>query len=374
METNMETFNDDFICKICNKTYKNKSGIWKHNKKYHIQKLIKNVNLNGNTVNQSQPKSVHNENQIKFYECDKCNKKFNTRQARWKHEKTCENNNSNNLKEENDLLKKQLEENKKDLEEFKKQMESQLASQMESIKNLLCKEAKIHPKTLQKLNKDLLNKNINNGSINNGNIGSIINNNSVIHNTFVKFGDVDFGKILNEKQKLHILKQPFMSLEESIKMIHFNDKLPEYNNIYITNMRDNLAYIFDGKQFVSVNKNEVISELIDNHAGEIELLFDTNKEKLKDRISKRIEAFLELLNSSDEYVDAANKTHLNYKAYKIGDIKRLIYDQSDSKKLAELKKIPLNCIEPENDDDNDDESEPKLKTVKANYKQKEIDV
>ena len=34
----METFNDDFICKICNKTYKNKSGIWKHNKKCKTKK------------------------------------------------------------------------------------------------------------------------------------------------------------------------------------------------------------------------------------------------------------------------------------------------------------------------------------------------
>ena len=135
-----------------------------------------------------------------------------------RHEKTCQNKKNDGLKAENEFLKKKLE---------------QMASQMESIKTLLCKEAKIHPKTLQKLNKDLLSKNINNGSINNGTIGAVGNNNTVIHNTFVKFGDVDFGKILNEKQKLHILNQPFMSLEESIKMIHFNDKLPEYNNIYI---------------------------------------------------------------------------------------------------------------------------------------------
>jgi len=150
-------------------------------------------------------------------------------------------------------------------------------------------------------------------------------------------------------------------------------------------MRDNLAYIFDGKQFVSVNKNEVISEIIDNHAGEIELLFDNNKEKLKDRISKRVEAFLELLNSSDEYIDAANKTHPNYsperaytpqggyKAYKIGDIKRLIYDQSDAKKFAELKKTPLNCLEPEDSEEDDNEPKPQTKlSTKDKNKHKEL--
>lgn len=385
------------MCQHCNKEFSSYQSRCNHIRKFHIIKNIISNNTNNtsnntdNTLDNTLCNISNNTKPNKQYLCSKCKKSFNNYQNRWKHEKICENNKPDSLKEENELLKKQLEEKdiiyKKELEEFKKQMESQLASQMESIKNLLCKEAKIHPKTLQKLNKDLLSKNINNGSINNGNIGAVGNHNTVIHNTFVKFGDVDFGKILNEKQKLHILNQPFMSLEESIKMIHFNDKLPresgmglkhslsrapEYNNIYITNMRDNLAYIFDGKQFVSVNKNEVISELIDNHAGEIELLFDNNKEKLKDRISKRVEAFLELLNSSDEYVDAAKKTHPNYKAYKIGDIKRLIYDQSDAKKLAELKKTQLNCMELEDDEESELEPKPKP-SIKIN-KQKELDV
>jgi hypothetical protein len=35
METNIGNNKDEFICKICNKSYTNKSGIWKHNKKYH---------------------------------------------------------------------------------------------------------------------------------------------------------------------------------------------------------------------------------------------------------------------------------------------------------------------------------------------------
>ena len=44
-----------------------------------------------------------------------------------------------------------------------------------------------------------------------------------------------------------------------------------------------------------------------------------------------------------------NKTYDNYRAYKIGDIKRLIYDNSDSKKLAELKKMVMTENTPEID-------------------------
>ena len=49
---------------------------------------------------------------------------------------------------------------------------------------------------------------------------------------------MEYEKILNNKQIKHILNQQYQSLEESIKQIHFNEELPEYSNIFITNMKD----------------------------------------------------------------------------------------------------------------------------------------
>ncbi len=73
----------------------------------------------------------------------------------------------------------------------------------EQIAQLLNEKAKIHPKTLQKINKNLIN-NINNGTI--------------INNTFVKFGKVELSSILNTKEILSILNQPFISIEETTKL------------------------------------------------------------------------------------------------------------------------------------------------------------
>ena len=99
-----------------------------------------------------------------------------------------------------------------------------LKNTVNELKNqvaLLVKEnGKIHPKTLQRINNQLNN----------------INNGNVIHNTYVKFGDVEYEKILNNKQIKRILDKQYQSLEESIKQIHFNKNLPEYSNIFITNM------------------------------------------------------------------------------------------------------------------------------------------
>ena len=59
------------------------------------------------------------------------------------------------------------------------------------------------------------------------------------------------------------------ALEKAIEKFHFNNKFPEYNNIYITNLRDRLMYVFNGIQFMAMDKKETIYELMDYHACEI---------------------------------------------------------------------------------------------------------
>ena len=73
--------------------------------------------------------------------------------------------------------------------------------------------------------------------------------------------DVMNKKCKNSDCKLNPSYNLVKCLEESIKQIHFNDQLPEYNNVFITNMKDDIAYVFDGKQFISVRKNEMLNDL-----------------------------------------------------------------------------------------------------------------
>ncbi len=316
------------ICSYCNKEFSSYQSRCNHTRKFH--KLgNENVTLNKHIIsNKINIKSSENQLEINSnldkLSCKYCKKIFKHLQSRWRHEKTCKNNKIN-IEEENMMLKEELAD-----------IKNQLA--------LLLNKKETQPKTSRY---DKINKQLNNsgqiGAV--GNNNAIGDNNTVINNTFVKFGPVEFNKLLSEKQKLFILNSPFMSLEESIKLIHFNDKRPEYNNIFITNMRDKLAYIFDGKKFISVNKNDVIKNLINNHADEIETLFDNYKDKLTEFKSTRVQAFIDLINDDDEYKDENNKTYENYKAYKIDDIKRLIYNNSDNKKFTELRKSSINTKE-----------------------------
>lgn len=49
-----------------------------------------------------------------------------------------------------------------------------------------------------------------------------------------------------------------------------------------------------------------------------------------------------MLNNNDiKYTDDTQKIYTNYKAYKINEVKFLIYNESDSKKLANLSNMEL---------------------------------
>ena len=99
------------------------------------------------------------------------------------------------------------------------------------LSNIL-KECKIHPKTLQKINKNLINSNNNSNNITNNTNNGTINTINTIN--IVKFGSEDLAAILSQTEILKILNRQKSSLEESIKLTHFNKKRPELKNIYIT--------------------------------------------------------------------------------------------------------------------------------------------
>jgi hypothetical protein len=156
---------------------------------------------------------------------------------------------------------------------------------------------KIHPKTLQKINKQLINNNSNNNSNNTTNNGTI-NNGPVINNTYVKFGNEQLANLLTHKDMLKIINKQCLCIEESIKTVHFNKSLPEYNNIFITNMKDTIAYIFDGSRFILTSKDEVINNLYNNHLENIEQFLD--EAEIPENKYTKITKFLDVLNDDDK--------------------------------------------------------------------------
>jgi mRNA-degrading endonuclease YafQ of YafQ-DinJ toxin-antitoxin module len=108
-------------------------------------------------------------------------------------------------------------------------------------------------------------------------------------------------------------------------------------------MKDDIAYVFNGKQFISIRKNEMLNDLIDTHIKEINLSLEKNKNTLNEKYVTRLEKFLDMLNDDDtKFTDHDNqRTYNSYKAYKINSIKLLIYNESDKKKFELLNNMEL---------------------------------
>jgi hypothetical protein len=216
----------EFRCNICNKYYSSASSLCNHTKKFHTN----NINQNQLLSTKNQPNiNQHLYLQISKYNCRYCSKIYYKLQSRWKHEQKC----------------KVITENKNndcfyELKEKNKELENIIHNLQKQITEIVKIKGRVHHKTLQKFNNQVTN------TINNTNTGTIINN------TNVKFGDVSYEKIFSNQEILAILNKQYMALEEGINQVHFSDKLPEYNNIFITNLRDTVAYVFNGKEFITV--------------------------------------------------------------------------------------------------------------------------
>jgi len=315
-----------FHCELCDKYYSSIQSLSNHRRiKHSNHNVTKNVTKKSSKekiVTKNVTKSYHSDENI--LECKYCFKILANRHSKWRHEQKC------NLSNKNIKLDKDEE-----ILELKKEN-----AEIKSMLMELLKKSKVHPKTLEKINRNLI-KNIN-GDLNNVNLGTVNNIN------IIKFGNENINQILNQKEKLKILEARFLSLEESIRRIHFNDARPEYQNILITNLRDDLAYIFDGNKFVTTKKNTAITELIDNHIDSIEISLDEYKEKLNPKIVQKIEELIDKIN--DDYTEMIvennnNKKFQNYKLYKIDQVKNFIYDESknikDNKKITQ---IPTNKL------------------------------
>ena len=123
------------------------------------------------------------------------------------------------------------------------------------------------------------------------------------------------------------------SLEESIKTIHFNDKRPEFKNIYITNLKDQYAYVFDGNKFTVGLKSDILGELVDNHFENIEISIDEYKDKLQPKTVEVLDKFIEKMNNDmDEFIDNQHKkSYPNFKTFKVNLIKLMIYNETDTR-------------------------------------------
>jgi len=155
--------------------------------------------------------------------------------------------------------------------------------------------------------------------------------NSKIPANLVAFGSEDLKKILSESEIYTILNKGDESIQESIKLVHFNDMKPEYNNIYISGTLKehssfNLAeehsssckynknaYIYNGSKFIVISESEALDKLTVKHYDNIKYWFNIHKETV-DTMNSILE---KRGTKSNEIVKEEILIELNKRNYKV---------------------------------------------------------
>ena len=258
-----------YICKCCNYETSHISNFRKHlNTKKHARNsdpdfdILKETALN----DQNDQKKTTNDHKMttndqndhkmtikkpKNYPCDFCDKLFTTNAHKRRHELHYCNKNATSK----DIKIRKLEKEKKKLEK--------------KIDKLLDKVG-----------------NVTNNTNNNTNNIIVVNN----------YGKENTDYLTVEKIKA-LLDKPFDSVQELIKMLHFNSDHPENHNVKITNKKEPYALVWNDPIWELRKKKTVVKDIVDKGY----MMIDSTHDNMDESNSK-------FINFQDHYEDEETET------------------------------------------------------------------
>jgi len=223
-----------YECNVCSFTTKLKGNYKQHLK---TKKHMNNTNQNVITVVKSQKEPEKSQKEPIFF-CSYCNMEFSTYANKRRHEiHRCKKNSSINEKKI------------KELEKEKKKLEKKIEKMLDTACTI-------------------------NNTTNNTTNNIIVVNNYGNENT-------DYLTV-NKIEKL--LNRPYDSIQELIKMLHFNNSHPENHNVKITNKKEPYALVWNDPIWELRKKKTVVKDLVDKGY----MILDTTHEDISNPNKKYI--------------------------------------------------------------------------------------
>jgi uncharacterized C2H2 Zn-finger protein len=250
----------NYECVRCHKIFKQKSNYDSH-------------------VKRKNPCKVVEKNIIQF-KCEFCGKFFTKKSSLNRHI-----NNTCKFKRDNDKkIEQQIQEMKEEIEKLKKELQV-----------------------------------MNNTNV----IGNNNNNNTQINNTtinIVAYGKEDIDSILSNEDFKRIINKGMSSVPELIKRVHFDKKIPENHNIYISNLRDSYVFTYDGNTWRLNNRDEALHRLYDAKSEILNAKFEELKDtELSNRIVEKYERCADYIKEDEE----------NHTKDVREEIKKILYENKD---------------------------------------------
>jgi hypothetical protein len=173
-------------------------------------------------------------------------------------------------------------------------------------------------KALKKNNENLqkqlthIKKNIGNDhkTVNNNNNNMTNNGNIIVTNiNLVGYGQEDISKI-NKSDILKALQNGFNSSIKLTETLHFDPNHPEHHNVYITNVKDKYAMMFDGKDWNLTTKEDLINKIYDDKKNYIEENMDEYIGSMSISRKRALERWLETDDTDDRILQIKEQIKL----------------------------------------------------------------
>jgi hypothetical protein len=263
------------ICNVCLKEFKRRENL-----EYH---MTNNVCCHTQKINKS-----HDD-----YMCKFCEKTFTTATSMYRHiNHTCR------MKKNEDSKRDEIYERLLELEKNNKVL-IQKTEHFEKENKDLKKEVIILKKNVNKVSK-ITHNTTNNNIINNGIVANI---------NLIGYGKEDLSKI-DKKDILKAIQHGFDSTIKLTEILHFNPKHPEYHNVYITNVKNKYAMMFDGKDWNLTMKDVLINKIYDDKKNYIEENLDDFIESLSSSRKNALERWLATNDDDDRINKVKNEIKL----------------------------------------------------------------
>lgn len=310
-------------CKLCNINYSNRRSLLNHRRRFHEAFYKKDYR--------------RKDEKTDCYSCKYCKKEYKHANSRWAHEKICKSKEDQPCENETQAQKLKIELLEKELQykdEIIKLHEIHNA-QISKLQNKLITCEKLDNKTFKAVNKILMDR-----SFLNVNINTTVNN--TINNNFqiLSLGKEELTDVLTMKEKREILEGKLNSIEKLIEIAHCG-KYNQFKNMIITNLKDGFAYKYDETKgyFITVNKCDLLSDIITKRMCDIEVILEelTDKKKISEKTKSKMNEFIEKI-EEDTPFESNKVKYENFRSYKENEIRNLLYNNRDKiiKDIAQL--------------------------------------
>ena len=296
-----------FKCDKCCKNFKLKHHLDNHLNKKNVCNKINNDN---NTT----------------YKCLLCNKEYNYLTSLTRHKKT-----HINYNEEIDKLEEQNE---------IKKLKELFITQNEK----LCSVIDEQKKEIQSLKENivrLLNNNItNNTTTNNNTTNNNTTNNNTINNTtniIIAFGSEEYESLSKSEIKKILFDNNVDPLLGMIEYIHFNERLPQQQNIKYNNLRSKVIDIYNGTKWIVKDLDIVLDDLLENNIYNLDKIREMITEEYKPKIKQIVKTIIDdyynhyKLDTEDKQ-DKKNKKLIEKNTKTKNDVKLCVYLNTKNKK------------------------------------------